>query len=140
MSDRYTPEEIAEFKAKDRRIVTQNALSHATQIVLNSYNSTYEVKDAVPKIKEVAKELVTFVYEVASVSASSKQQVVEENIPTPTASQHELLVKIASEVDSTVAEITPFVWKWATKVMGQKVFPESVKSIPLFKKWYMENK
>lgn len=77
-----------DWDAKDRRIVRQNALSHATNLVIAGLVQDVS-GDPVVAVKNVAEDLVNWVYEKDS------KPISEDPMPTP--KQKEILDKFENK-------------------------------------------
>ena len=92
----------ADWERKDRMIVCQNALSHATQIVCAAGFKVEEVNDSVEWVKDIASALVDWVYEKSSTTTKPSATV-----PVPTPAQKTILDKFEKKYKikaSTVLE------------------------------------
>lgn len=111
----YTEAEIKEFQAKDKRIVCQNALTHATRIVceLNLSKDQNETS-IVNKVTEIASVLVDWVYVKANgVTNKDNSSTITNNadegkmdtLPVPTVSQKEILERLSNSLEISLADI-----------------------------------
>lgn len=72
---KYTPEEIAEFKAKERRMVRMNSLAHATEIV-----KTHPYNNPIKAITNIAEVLEEWIYRpIAETEFIPHNEPVEES-------------------------------------------------------------
>lgn len=104
----YSAEEIKSFERKDRRIVRQNALSHATKLVVETSESGTDPQELVEVIKNFAEQFVDWVYEAIDSSAPEDENgnfVLPKELPTPTAAQQEILEIFQKKYNKTKEEI-----------------------------------
>jgi hypothetical protein len=90
----------ADWERKDKIIVCQNALSHATQIVCSGGITAGEINISVDRIKDIASRLVDWVYE-----KSSESGTVSTVVPVPTPAQKKILDKFENKYKIKKEEI-----------------------------------
>ena len=142
-----------DWDAKERRIVTQNALSHATQIVLAVFGSDgVQAKDfttVTNEVKKIAAELVDFVYnglpateETPSKTAKTKtkkmETKIESTIPAPTVAQKEILDYVAEKTGLSGEEMYGKVLDFIEKKFNKRVYATKLESMEGFEQWLSE--
>lgn len=86
----YTPEQIGDFKLDKARIVCQNALAHATQIVLAVGQEREMRRDGysvVAAVKLTAETLASWVYSHSHMLIENKPESVQTVLPNPDGTQ-----------------------------------------------------
>lgn len=113
----YTTEEIANFEAKERRIVRQSSLNRAVDIAIafwthpqvKSINPENLMTEGVEQVCKLADKFVNYVYDIKSVNEDVKNKV-NTNLPIPTLEQANIFSKLAADVGQTVAVVQKAIW------------------------------
>ena len=94
-----------DWAEKDKRIVCQNALAHATNLVTGrpSFRDDKDI-DSVGLIKEIASELVDWVYEKSSADSGMPQED-SKSLPLPTPEQSAILETFKKKYGIDKAEV-----------------------------------
>lgn len=143
----YSDAEIKVFEEKEKRIVRQSCLKVAVVLVSErpNFRDNKEL-DSLALVKEMAGELVEWVYEVAKghpdeydKAREIEQQVTQnKQLPEPTLAQKKVLDKIAGKLDMVQVDpsLKTKVLDWAEKTHGSRSYPTKVSSVDEFIKWY----
>lgn len=132
--------EYSEFSDADKKhqdsiqkmIVCQSQLDRAVDIARDRAYDTDE--DHLKGIKDIASNLVDWVYEKANEQDSKPDDKTSGVLPTPTAAQAKVLKKIAVELKQDVETIKLKVLDYAEKNYNIRKYPENIDSAETFVK------